>query len=196
MVAYCWKSMKPGTSTEKESFYEFSQSLWALRPSRSLCFRSVCPRFRFALKMAKTAKRAITCSVPHTSNKIFWQNFWTCQSCEIGCTNACRYITPGLYAWRPCHAEKLALITSPHHECNTLGSQTGDARVQWHCHLLLIGQPWSLAFAIQRKYIVHKLLKKFARAIKQVLKLHLEFDQNQNSIHKSRSTDLLAQDFS
>ena len=41
----------------------------------------------------------------------------------------------------PCHAERLALNTLPHHECNPRGSQAGDvATVQWHCHLLLIGQ--------------------------------------------------------
>ena len=43
----------------KKSFYKFSQSLWALSPSRSQCSRSVCSRLRFSLKMAESAKRAI-----------------------------------------------------------------------------------------------------------------------------------------
>ena len=56
-------------ATQKQPFCQFSQSIWALKPCRSLCSRSVWHRLRFALKMAKTAKRAITCSVPrHTSN--------------------------------------------------------------------------------------------------------------------------------
>ena len=44
---------------------------------------------------------------------------------------------PGLYAWRPCNAERLE---TSHHLCSQPGIQTDVARVQWHYHLSLIGQ--------------------------------------------------------
>ena len=84
---------------------------------------------------------------------------------------------------------KLALNTSPHHECNPRGSQTGDvATVQWHCHLLLIGQPWGLASChpenLHRPETVETEL---ARELEnQYSKMHLEIDQIQDSIHQSK----------
>ena len=105
---------------------------------------------------------------------------------------------PGLYAWRPCHAERLALNTSPHHECNPRGSQTGDvATVQWHCHLLLIGQPWGLASChpenLHRPETVETEL---ARELEnQYSKMHLAIDQIQDSIHQSKKHQFFSTSF-
>ena len=60
---------KTGYYHQKRVFRLVFTAQWALRSSRLLCSRSVRPRLRFALVMAKTAKRAITCLVPrHISN--------------------------------------------------------------------------------------------------------------------------------
>ena len=67
---------KTGVSTSKRVYLWVFLSAWAFWFSVS---RSVLLGPRLALKMAKTAKRAITSSVPrHTANWNFWQNFWTC----------------------------------------------------------------------------------------------------------------------
>ena len=88
--------------------------------------------------------------------------------------------------------------TSPHHECNPRGSQTGDvATVQWHCQLLQIGQPRGLASShpenLHRPETVETEL---ARELEnQYSKMHLEIDQIQDSIHQSKKHHLFSTSF-
>ena len=194
---------KPGLAPQKESIFGCSCRLWLLSLRRARVFARSCSLLSKYLPISWKQRKEQSHAQCHVTHRIrifdkIFEHVKVAKSVDIAVPELAVTSLPGLYAWRPCHAERLALNTSPHHECNPRGSRTGDvATVQWHCHLLLIGQPWGLASShpenLHRPETVETEL---ARELENhYSKMHLEIDQIQDSIHQSKKHHFFSTSF-
>ena len=150
---------------QKESIFGRSCRLWLLSWRRARVFARSCSLLSKYLPISWKQRKEQSHAQCHVTHRIrifdkISEHVKVAKSVDIAVPELAVTSLPGLYAWRPCHAERLALNTSPHHECNPRGLKlvmlqrsSGTVIFCW------LGNHEVLLLAIQRTCIVHKLLK-------------------------------------